>query len=95
MCDFEYAFETIALNLTDKTPEKSGARLYMPYNAGNIVQAPTTTFGIYILHTRTERIAKLLDFPLITHKHVGHYSPALARSMGDKLVVSNFIENKF
>ena len=94
MRDFEYAFETIARNLT-APPKKSGARLYMPYSAGHIAQTPTTTFGIDILHTRTERIAKLLDFPLITHKHVDHYSPAPVRSMGDKPVVSNFVENKF
>lgn len=95
MRDFEYAFETIAGKLANKPQPKSGARLYLLYNMGYIVQTPTTTFGIDIVHTQTERIAELLDFLLITHRHADHYSPALVRHMGSKPVVSNFIENEF
>ena len=75
-------------------PKKRNKALHAAQHGAHCANADNN-IGIDILQTRTKSIAKLLDFPLITHKHVDHYSPAPLRSMGDKPIASNFIENKF
>lgn len=95
MHDFEYAYETVAEKLAKNPHPQKGVRLYLLYNMGYIVQTPTAAFGIDIVHTQTKKIAKLLDFLLITHKHADHYSPLLVKQMNGKPVVSNFINNEF
>lgn len=55
MRDFEYAYETVAEKLAKNPRPQKGARLYLLYNMGYIVQTPTATFGIDIVHTQTKK----------------------------------------
>ena len=71
------------------------ARIWLVYNMCYIIQTPTALFGIDISSPSDSRIAKKLDFILITHNHVDHYSTHIIRQMGEKPVVSNFIDNKY
>ena len=71
------------------------ARIWLVYNMGYIIQTPTTLFGIDISSPSDSRIAEKLDFILTTHNHIDHYSTRTLRQMGEKPVVSNFIDNKY
>lgn len=67
------------------------------YNMGYIVKTPSHTFGIDIKHKAASELVPYLDFLLITHKHVDHYSDELnaAMRMAGKPVYSNFVENEY
>lgn len=67
------------------------------YNMGYVVKTPSHTFGIDIKHKNASELVPYLDFLLITHKHVDHYSDELnsAMRMAGKPVYSNFVENEY
>ena len=90
----EDAAEKILTEIETLPRPDNFARLWLVYNMGYIVQTPTALFGIDISAPILRKIAEKLDFLLITHNHSDHFSTRLIETMGDKPVVSNFLNNK-
>ena len=69
--------------------------IWFVYNMGLIVKTFETCFSIDLKHRRAAEIAPLLDFALITHRHVDHFTEDFYRAMdgAGKTVISNFKPN--
>ena len=70
--------------------------VWLVYNMGVIVKTRKSLFSIDLQHRRAEELAPMLDFALITHNHVDHYTERFYRAMDGeqhKTVVSNFRDN--
>ena len=66
------------------------------YNMGYVVKTRQSLFAIDLNHRRGTKIAPLLDFALVTHKHADHWRRDFYEAMDSagKTVVSNFLDNK-
>ena len=62
------------------------------YNMGVVIKTPQVCFGVDIHHRHAIKLEPLLDFIVITHNHLDHYSVPLLRMMNEneKAIVSNF-----
>ena len=76
-----------ATTVTGDTPA-----IWYLYNMGVVVKTKTCSFGIDICHRKAARLAKHLDFLLVTHNHGDHLNMRLigAMSGAGKPVISNF-----
>ena len=92
---YEDAFEKVARKVRET--EVSGHPLvWFVYNMGIIVKTRRTVFSVDLQHRRAEELAPLLDFALITHNHLDHYTRRFLHAMDRverKTVVSNFCDN--
>lgn len=81
--------ELAATKVTD-TPA-----VWLVYNMGVIVKTAKSCFSIDLMHRKAEELADQLDFALISHNHLDHYTEAFYRAMdrAGKVVVSNFKDN--
>lgn len=70
----------------------SGAVCWLLYNMGYIIKTPQSVFGIDLMHRRSEELADILDFVLVTHAHDDHYDMRLLEAMKrqGKPVISKF-----
>ena len=91
----EDALDKILSDIDNLPRPTDFVRVWLVYNMGYVIQTPTSLFGVDISAPSNKKIADKLDFLLITHNHTDHFSTALIEAMGDKPIVSNFIENKF
>lgn len=75
---------------TEVTGEKPA--VWYIYNMGIVVKTKTCAFGIDVCHRQAPRLAKMLDFLLVTHNHADHVNMNLIRQMNalGKPVGSNF-----
>lgn len=65
------------------------------YNMGVVVKTRRSLFSIDLSHRLAPTIADELDFAVITHNHLDHYTEAFYRAMDSrhKTVVTNFRDN--
>lgn len=65
------------------------------YNMGLVVKTPEACFSVDLMHRRAQELAPLLDFALITHNHLDHYTEEFYAAMNGagKTVISNFKDN--
>ncbi len=94
MRNAEFALDKIIWSMENLPKPERGARLFLLYNMGYVIQTPTAAFAVDTVHPRVEMLAPRLDFLLLTHRHTDHYSQRLVSAMGEKPVVSNFISNR-
>jgi len=65
------------------------------YNMGVLVKTPKAFFSIDLCHRLAPTIADDLDFAVITHNHLDHYTEAFYQAMNSrrKTVIQNFRDN--
>jgi len=88
------AFEKVMAEVRTVQPTEIPA-VWLVYNMGVVVKTRESLFSIDLVHRRSEELAPMLDFALITHNHDDHYTPAFYKAMNGagKTVVNNFIDN--
>jgi len=92
---YEDAFDKVlaevkATEVTDRPA------VWFVYNMGFLVKTAKTFFSVDLHHRRAEELAPMLDFALITHNHLDHYTERFYAAMNNvekKTVVSNFKDN--
>ena len=91
---YDMAFEKVLDEARNTTVEGVPA-VWLVYNAGVIVKTPKSLFSIDLAHRLDVRFAEWLDFALLTHNHLDHFSPAFLSAMDGqgKTIVSNFFGN--
>jgi len=70
--------------------------IWFVYNMGIVVKSAETLFSIDLHHRFAEKLADELDFALVTHNHLDHYTQRFYNAMNGRLhktVVSNFADN--
>ena len=69
--------------------------VWLLYNMGIVVKTASCCFSIDVMHRRGQELAPLLDFAMITHNHLDHYTQAFYRAMdgAGKTVFSSFLDN--
>jgi hypothetical protein len=70
--------------------------IWLVYNMGVIVKTRASLFSIDLCHRLAPTIADELDFAIITHNHLDHYTQKFYNEMNGRLhktVVSNFLDN--
>ena len=91
------AFEKVVREAKEAKVEKGGSpAVWFVYNMGVLVKTSETLFSIDLNHRFAESIAGELDFALITHNHMDHYTRRFYEAMDRvqrKPVVSNFLDN--
>ena len=73
-----------------------GIAVWLIYNMGILVKTPKMLFTVDLHHRLASWAASKLDFALITHNHLDHYTEAFYNAMNDverKVVVNNFADN--
>ena len=83
------------LNDVRQTKVTDRPAVWFLYNMGLIVKTAETCFSIDLMHRRGEEFAPYLDFALITHNHLDHYTESfyLAMNGAGKTIISNFKDN--
>ncbi len=92
---YEDAFDKVFAEIRTTDATKRPAVWFL-YNMGFVVKTAHTLFSIDLHHRRAEELAPLLDFALVTHNHIDHYTDRFLRAMDAgqrKTVVSNFLDN--
>ena len=92
---YEDAFEKVVRKVRE-TEVAGHPLVWLVYNMGIIVKTRKTLFSVDLQHRRAEELAPLLDFALITHNHLDHYTQRFLYAMNRverKTVVSNFCDN--
>lgn len=94
---YDGAFDRVMSEMQSTTVPTGKVVMWYLYNMGYVVKTPSHTFGIDIKHRRAPEMAPYLDFLLVTHKHLDHYSDAMNEAMAalGKPVYSNFIDNDY
>ena len=95
MCFYRLALEKLLKEIPETKVEKGQVVMWQLYNMGYIVKTHNQCFGIDLYHKHAERLAPLIDFMLITHRHGDHYSISLVKTLEKegKAVYSNFLNN--
>ena len=77
--------------------KKGEVVMWQLYNKGYVIKTDKQCFGIDLYHKHVEKLAPLIDFMLITHRHAYHYSKAMVEALErqDKAVYSNFLDNGY
>lgn len=90
----EDAFDRIKREVAETVVTDRPAVWFL-YNMGLVVKTPQACFSVDLMHRRAQELAPLLDFALITHNHVDHYTEAFYAAMNGsgKTVISNFKDN--
>lgn len=66
------------------------------YNMGIVVKTRESVFSVDLCHRRSEELAPLLDFAIITHNHDDHFTRRFYEKMDGELhktVITNFADN--
>lgn len=91
----EAAFEKVLREAKETVVVGDRPAVWSVYNMGYVVKTRQALFSIDLVHRRAAEFAPLLDFELVTHNHLDHFSPELYAAMNGagKTVVSNFLDN--
>ena len=92
---YNLALEKLLKEIPATKVEKGQVVMWQLYNMGYVVKTENQCFGIDLYHKHVEKLAPMIDFLLITHKHGDHYYKSLVdllESQG-KAVYSNFLNN--
>ena len=91
---YDDAFRNVVREMR-KTEAGDTPTVWYVYNMGVIVKTRRSLFSIDLSHRLAPTIADELDFAVITHNHLDHYTEAFYRAMNSrhKTVVSNFRDN--
>ena len=75
--------------------DASRPAVWYVYNMGVLVKTPKAFFSIDLCHRLAPTIADDLDFAIITHNHLDHYTEAFYQAMNSrrKTVIQNFRDN--
>ena len=94
---YNLALEKLLKEIPATKVEKGQVVMWQLYNMGYVVKTENQCFGIDLYHKHVEKLAPMIDFLLITHKHGDHYYKSLVdllESQG-KAVYSNFLDNGY
>lgn len=94
---YKKSLKRIITEIQTTNVEQGKIVMWHLYNMGYVVKTPSHCFGIDIKHKEAADLVPYLEFLLITHQHVDHYSDAMngAMKMAGKPVYSNFVENEY
>ncbi len=91
------AFRAVQRAVAETTVPAGGPpAVWYVYNMGIIVKTAQSLFSVDLQHRFAEELAPSLDFALITHNHLDHYTRRFYEAMNyreRKTVVNNFIDN--
>lgn len=79
-----------------RIPKGAPPVVWYVYNMGIVVKTSKTLFSVDLQHRFAEMLAPELDFALITHNHMDHYTRRFYETMNNRLhktVVTNFADN--
>ena len=94
---YNMALEKLLQEIPATKVKKGEVVMWQLYNMGYVVKTNKQCFGIDLYHKHAEKLAPLIDFMLITHRHADHYSKAMVEALEreDKAVYSNFLDNGY
>jgi hypothetical protein len=94
---YNLALEKLLKEIPETKVKKGEVVMWQLYNMGYIVKTNKQCFGIDLYHKHAERLAPMIDFMLITHKHGDHYYKSLVELLEsqNKAVYSNFLDNGY
>ena len=93
---YDDAFAKVVCEAKDTVvTDASRPAVWYVYNMGILVKTAKAFFSVDLCHRLAPTIADELDFAIITHNHLDHYTEAFYQSMNSrrKTVVSNFKDN--
>ena len=71
---YDAAFEKVLREVREETVAPGELRLWLVYNMGYVVKTPMHCFSIDLHHRRAAELVPYLEFALVTHNHVDHYT---------------------
>lgn len=91
---YDSAFDKVVREMR-KTKVGDMPAVWYVYNMGVVVKTRRSLFSIDLSHRLAPTIAGELDFAVISHNHLDHYTEAFYRAMDSrrKTVISNFRDN--
>jgi len=91
------AFEKVVKEVRETKVAKGGRpAIWFVYNMGLVVKSAQSLFSLDLQHRFAEKLADELDFALVTHNHLDHYTRRFYNAMNGRLhktVVTNFADN--
>ena len=89
---YDEAFRKVVDEVRRTNVDGDRPAIWYIYNMGVIVKTRKSLFSIDLCHRLAPTIADELDFAIISHNHLDHYTRAFYRAMDDrhKTVVQNF-----
>lgn len=89
---YNLALEKLLKEIPATKVKKGEVVMWQLYNMGYVVKTDKQCFGIDLYHKHAEKLAPMIDFLLITHRHGDHYSRNLIMELErqGKAVYSNF-----
>lgn len=89
---YNLALEKLLKEIPETEVKKGEVVMWQLYNMGYVVKTDKQCFGIDLYHKHAEKLAPMIDFLLITHRHGDHYSRNLVMELErqGKAVYSNF-----
>ena len=89
---YDDAFRKIVDEVRQTNVEGDKPAIWYVYNMGVIVKTRKSLFSIDLCHRLAPTIADKLDFAIISHNHLDHYTRAFYRAMDGrhKTVIQNF-----
>ena len=89
---YNLALEKLLKEIPETKVKKGEVVMWQLYNMGYVVKTEKQCFGIDLYHKHAEKLAPMIDFLLITHRHGDHFSRNLVMELErqDKAVYSNF-----
>lgn len=78
---YDAAFGKVLREVREEPVAPGEVKLWLVYNMGYIVKTPTHCFSIDLHHRRAAELVPYLEFALVTHNHVDHYTSAFLEKM--------------
>ena len=78
---YDAAFEKVLREVREEPVAPGEVKLWLVYNMGYVVKTPTHCFSIDLHHRRAAELVPYLEFALVTHNHVDHYTYAFLEKM--------------
>ena len=94
---YDAAFDKVLREVKNEKVRPGEVKLWLVYNLGYIIKTPTHCFSIDLHHRRAAELVPMLDFALVTHNHLDHYSLDFLQAMGraGKKIYSNFYPSNY
>ena len=89
---YDAAFDKVLNEVRNETVAPGEVKLWLVYTMGYVVKTPTHCFCIDLHHRRAVELVPCLEFALVTHNHVDHYTSDFLAAMNSagKKVYSAF-----